>query len=93
MGALKEKLSKVRFELVAPDAKKVALTGDFTNWSVEGLEMKRKLNGRWRVLLELKPGFYEYKFIVDGEWRTDPANRNTSVNSFSTLNSIMEVEK
>ena len=87
------KVRKVRFELTAPDADQVALTGDFTDWSTHGLAMKKGLNGRFRTSVRLNSGFYEYKFIVDGEWRMDPANQNTNVNSVNTLNSIMEVEK
>ena len=81
---------KVSFELVAPQANRVALTGDFKNWDRKGIPMKKDKDGTWRIEVPLPPGRYEYKFIVDNEWKTDPANTQTSGNSFGTLNSVKE---
>ncbi|MBN2482848.1 MAG: glycogen-binding domain-containing protein [Candidatus Omnitrophica bacterium] len=82
---------KVDFQLTAPDAKKVALTGDFNSWNTNGTKMKKDRNGVWSIGMTLNPGRYEYKFIVDGQWWTDPINSNTSKNSFGTINSVLEV--
>ena len=41
--------------------------------------------------LALKPGVYEYKFIVDGQWIHDPANREKRVNQYDTFNSVLRV--
>jgi 5'-AMP-activated protein kinase, regulatory beta subunit len=49
----------------------VFLTGSFNNW-----EKKIPLNlshGDFTVIQDLPPGEHEYRFIVDGQWRTDPA--------------------
>jgi 1,4-alpha-glucan branching enzyme len=37
----KLKTKKVRFNLYAPEAEKVFLTGDFNNWDVDNLPMKK----------------------------------------------------
>jgi 1,4-alpha-glucan branching enzyme len=37
------------------------------------LRMTRTKTG-WQIPYVLAPGNYEYKFIVDGKWMTDPAN-------------------
>lgn len=85
------KIKKVGFQLNAPKAAAVVLTGDFNAWSQDGVKMKKDKSGVWKIELELNPGRYEYKFIVDGKWWTDPANKKTAVNSFGDINSVLEV--
>jgi hypothetical protein len=41
--------------------------------------------------LTLPPGRYEYKFIVDAAWTTDPAGTQEVPNAFGTTNSVVEV--
>lgn len=55
------------------NARKVYISGTFNNWSTTETPMKFMGNG-WMVDLNLKPGKYAYKFIVDGRWTTDPSN-------------------
>lgn len=52
-------------------AKSVAMAGEFNDWdeSVTGLE---RVNGLWFTELELEPGEYAYKFVVDGEYEGEP---------------------
>ena len=87
-----KKGKKVVFELKAPTATSVAVSGDFNNWDPKGLPLKKKRSGIWSVELSLQPGRYEYKFIVDGEWKIDPENKLTSPNPFGTENSVKEVK-
>lgn len=87
----KKNEKKVKFELKAPTATSVALSGDFNNWDSKGLALKKKRDGSWSIELSLKPGRYEYKFIVDGEWKLDPENKLRSPNPFGTENSVKEV--
>lgn len=91
-GAKKAGTKKVSFFLEAPLASKVILTGDFTSWKEDGIAMSKKRSGRWETTLLLKPGRYEYKFIVDGQWWTDPKNPNVVTNSFGTQNSVISVD-
>jgi len=72
--------------------KKVILTGNFNNWDEEAIPMKRVADG-WEMHMTLKPGVYEYKFIVDGEWMEDPANPEKRLNQYHTLNSVLRVAK
>lgn len=85
------KSKKISFQLNAPNVASVVLTGDFNAWSQDGVKMKKDKSGVWKIELELNPGRYEYKFIVDGKWWTDPANKKTAVNSFGDINSVLEV--
>jgi len=82
---------KVRFEVTAPAASKVTLTGDFNAWNKSGVALKKDKSGVWSTDMSLKPGKYQYKYIVDGQWKTDPANRATVRNTYGTENSVKEV--
>lgn len=86
------KVVEVTFALQCAEAKEVYLCGDFNNWSPAAARMiPREGNGRWEKRLILSPGRYEYKFIVDGEWTADPAARQDVVNTFGSVNSVVEV--
>ena len=80
--------------LTAPEAKEVFLTGDFNHWQVnERSKMEFRDNGSWVKRLQLKPGAYKYRFIVDGQWRQDPKNPHYQINPFGLLDSLLEVEE
>ena len=81
----------VSFEIELPTAREVAITGDFTDWSVEGIPLEREDDGMWRVVLPLEPGVFEYKYIVDGVWKVDPDNPERVRNSYGQLNSVLTV--
>lgn len=84
---------KVRFFLKGyPDAEKVILAGTFNAWDEEFLHMDQVEEG-WELRADLPPGYYEYKFIVDGEWMHDPGNPKKIRNEHNTFNSILEVTK
>ena len=55
----------------APDARRVELMGDFTQWQVIPLE--RQPDGTWSVTLSLSPGAYRMNIRVDGgAWGVPP---------------------
>ncbi|WP_126993216.1 isoamylase [Thermosipho globiformans] len=55
----------------ALDAKVVYLAGTFNNWSPNTLAME-KVDGVWKVSLELEPGTYQYKYVIEGKnWKED----------------------
>ena len=59
-----------------PTAKKVMVCGNFNEWNRNGLALVKTLAG-WQLPYVLAPGGYEYKFVVDGDWITDPSNPYT----------------
>lgn len=63
----------VTFTLAAPQAREVWLAGEMTGWGDHKRAMTRREDGVWRVTLDLAPGQWLYKFIVDGRWVHDPA--------------------
>ncbi|KAJ1386019.1 Immunoglobulin-like fold [Sesbania bispinosa] len=52
-------------------ASEVFLAGSFDGWSTQR-KMERSSTGIFSVYLQLYPGKYEIKFIVDGQWKIDP---------------------
>lgn len=74
------------------NANQVILTGSFNGWNETALKMMKGTDG-WTLRADLPPGRYEYKFIVDGEWYHDRANKVTVTNEHSTLNSVLFVNK
>ena len=71
-------------------AKRVILSGTFNNWREDELLMKKTSAG-WELPYILRPGNYEYKFIVDGKWMTDPANPLAVDNEQKTKNSFLVI--
>jgi len=53
-------------------AQQVSLVSDFNNWNMFGTPLAKTADG-WECRLELLPGKYLYKFIVDGDWTADPS--------------------
>jgi len=80
---------RITFKLEASEAKEAILAGDFNGWDAKKHIMKRDNKGRWSKIVTLDPGRYEYKFVVDGEWRNDPNNDQVVRNSFGTLNNLL----
>ncbi len=85
-GGNGSKSKKISFSYFDPEAHQVSLAGDFNNWAQDGCFLKRKDTGEWNATLDLKPGIYDYRFIVDGEWREDPGCNEKIPNPFGTFN-------
>src|SRR4051812_18739568 len=48
---------------------KVAVAGDFNNWSADASPMTKGDDGIWHAKLKLPEGVQHYKFVVDGnQW-------------------------
>ena len=68
-------------------AKRAFLSGSFNNWSTLNGLMK-KTDGGWILDLKLDAGVYEYKYIVDGRWMTDPNNLQHVDDGAGNVNSV-----
>jgi 1,4-alpha-glucan branching enzyme len=88
----KVRTKKVQFELLAPGAQEVYLAGDFNNWDSSANPMKKDKKGIWKTALSLKPGRYEYRFLVDGNWENDPSCCDCVPNEFGTQNCLRFVK-
>lgn len=70
-------------------AQHVYVAGDFNKWKPDELAMK-KAGGIWVLPYTFAAGNYQYKFIVDGNWITDPTNPHLArggneINSFISV--------
>ncbi|MGH7970797.1 MAG: isoamylase early set domain-containing protein [Limisphaerales bacterium] len=74
MGSLgyQKPLRGVNFICHAPQAKSVALVGDFNQWNPGANPMKQMPDRSWLLTVELKHGHHRYAFLVDGAITLDP---------------------
>lgn len=74
------------------EAEKVVVTGDFNNWNTEGIEMKQIQKSKWEISLNLSPGKYQYKFIVNGKnWVLGPGP--TISDNKGNINNLLSVDE
>lgn len=58
-------------------ADKVALCGEFNDWSREDIALEQDNDGSWHAVVALEPGrSYRYRYLIDGEhwenaWQAD----------------------
>src|SRR5438093_6324334 len=80
-----------RFEYFDPNAREVFLVGTFNDWRPAADLLVDEGDGKWTLELMLKPGAYEYRFVVDGRWIEDPMSTRFAANPFGGVNSVLEV--
>lgn len=85
----------ITFTYHTHDASRVVLTGDFKNWSSDGLPLNEVETGVWQLKVELPPkGIYRYKFLVDQHlWIVDPRNIYREPDGFNGFNSKFYIEE
>ncbi|MCX5698255.1 MAG: AAA family ATPase [Candidatus Omnitrophica bacterium] len=86
------RLNEVVLSINAPDAKEVYLAGEFNNWKLDENSRMEQTNGCWTKRLNLNSGKYRYRFVIDGNWSEDPVNPLTQLNTYGTLDSLLEVK-
>jgi len=75
-----------------PNARSVCVAGSFNDWDQNKTPMRRDgQDSVWKVSLPLKPGRYEYRFVVDGQWISDPNAQESTTNDFGSTNSVLVV--
>jgi 1,4-alpha-glucan branching enzyme len=82
----------VRLEVYQPHAIDVCVAGSFNDWQPQATPLVPLGNGKWAKELTLPYGRYEYRFIVDGAWITDPNAKELTPNPFGSENSVLTVE-
>jgi 1,4-alpha-glucan branching enzyme len=85
----------VQLSLEAPAAHEVYVVGSFNDWNPKATPMLQDGAGAWVAKMNLLPGQYEYKYVVDGQWFCEPGCDAGSArcipNPFGTRNSILAV--
>jgi chromosome partitioning protein len=84
--------NRVVFSLEAPADATVQIAGDFNNWVPESL-YRRNLHGKsvWHTMISLEPGVYAYKYVLNGDWISDPTNDNTVDDNRGGKNSLIQI--
>ena len=83
----------VVFVTLYPRAASVQVAGDFNNWQPEQTPMQKiGDSGVWQTEMNLSPGRYRYRLVVDGQWQQDPYNELTELNPFGGFNSVVEIK-
>ncbi len=78
-----------------PMATDVRIAGDFNGWvpdkDVRSLVEAQGQQRVWTKILNLPPGTYHYRYVVDGEWREDPDNPHAVPGPVGGRNSVLVV--
>jgi len=83
--------NRVSLELVKPGARQVFVAGSFNEWKPDRTPLLHRGNGHWVGDLAVGAGRYEYLFVVDGQWLTDPNAKESVQNPFGGKNSVLVV--
>ena len=83
----------VTFTVHAEKGKEVFVAGEFNKWDPTAKKMAYKAkDGVYAATINLVPGEYQYKFVIDGTWCADPENVNSVQNDQGTFNSVVTVK-
>jgi chromosome partitioning protein len=78
-----------------PEASDVRIAGDFNGWVPDkGVRSLIESDGEsrvWTKILQLPPGVYQYRYVVDGVWQEDPENPALVPGSGGERNSVLTV--
>lgn len=79
----------VNFFCDAPAAQSVQIVGDFNHW--RPVPMERRVDGWWHSQIMLCHGHHQYRFLVDGKARLDPAAAGVGRDDSGTPVSLIAV--
>ena len=83
---------KTPFSYFAPQANSIKVVGNFNDWTPSEIsQMKQDSDGMWSTVIQLPPGTYQYKFIIDNEWVEDYSNPNSVESPLGGKNSVIQV--
>ena len=76
------------FDYKVEGANNVHLVGDFNDWNINSNPMDRKEEGEFSTVLDLEPGKYVYKYLVDNKWHNDSSSSESLIDEMGNVNSI-----
>lgn len=83
---------KTTFKTKLPDARSVALAGDFNGWSTQTHLMKKGKDGAWKIDFSLKAGEYQFRYFVDNHFWVNDDEAPRVANAFGTDNSVATIQ-
>ncbi len=82
----------VDFTYHSPEARhQVYLVGEFNNWDVHSIPMRKTTDQEWKATIALHPGRYEYKYFADDFWVDDGPGAEKSQNSYGSNNMVIHI--
>lgn len=72
-------------------ANSVGVAGSFNGWNPSAHPLTPQADGSWSRSVPIPPGKYMYKFVVDGQWISDPGNPRREADGFGGNNSLLDV--
>lgn len=91
-SSTRDKKRKVQFRLAAPAGSVVFVAGTFNGWDLRANPLKESAQGgSFSATVPLLPGRYEYKFVVNGDWRVDPNGAEMVSNGLGSKNSVITI--
>ena len=95
VSTLRDTLRLVRLMFDAPDARRVAVAGDFNRWDADATPLTRDEGSReWSVTLALRDGEHRYAFVVDGtRWVPDPHAERSAQGEAGRIYSLLNVSR
>jgi hypothetical protein len=83
----------VKFVLIAPQASRVSMVGDFNGWDSAATPAARQSDGSWAIFVPLTPGRHVYSFVVDGtHFVPDPSAPVAPDDGYGQKNSVVVVK-
>ena len=95
VSTLRDTLRLVRLMFDAPDARRVAVAGDFNRWDADATPLTRDAGSRrWSVTLALRDGEHRYAFVVDGtRWVADPHAARSAQGENGRIYSLLNLSR
>ena len=97
-GTIKRSLSnkslkkEIEFSFYAPLASSVEVAGTFNGWNPSVFRLKRYDEGTWKGSFALKPGRYEYRFLIDGRWENEQKECEMVDNGMGACNCVVTIQ-
>ncbi|HET9325184.1 MAG TPA: glycogen-binding domain-containing protein [Candidatus Eisenbacteria bacterium] len=78
------------FDVRAPGARMVEMTGDFTRW--EPIQLQHQGGDRWSAIMILEPGVHQVNLRIDGGAWMPPPGAPTSVDGYGGTTGVVVAE-
>ncbi len=82
----------VRFAQPAGLGQSIHVAGDFNHWSQTATPLTYdEITGAHQALVEIPPGRYQYRLVIDGRWRADSYNEHRHLNDYNEQSNVLIV--
>jgi len=92
MPYCKLKNGRIKFVWPGDEAGAIFLVGDFNQWNESSHKMRRTDARGFELEMEIPPGKYRFKYLVDGVWWNDPEAEEYAPNPWGSEDSVIRIE-